>query len=68
MVFFSIMKVRYEVKPRYKENHKSGGRIALGMQNELFIGNLDAKRDWGHAKDYVEVMWKFFSMSRLKIG
>jgi GDPmannose 4,6-dehydratase len=33
-------------------------KIALDMQEELFIGNLDAKRDWGHAKDYVEVMWK----------
>lgn len=33
-------------------------KIALGMQDILYIGNLDAKRDWGHAKDYVEVMWK----------
>jgi GDPmannose 4,6-dehydratase len=32
-------------------------RIALGMQDSLFLGNLDAKRDWGHAKDYVEAMW-----------
>jgi GDPmannose 4,6-dehydratase len=32
-------------------------RIALGMQETLFLGNLDAKRDWGHAKDYVEAMW-----------
>lgn len=31
--------------------------IALGMQKRLYIGNLDAKRDWGHAKDYVEAMW-----------
>ena len=33
------------------------GRIKQGMQKELFLGNLDAKRDWGHAKDYVEAMW-----------
>ena len=33
-------------------------RIAFGLQNELFIGNLDARRDWGHAKDYVDVMWR----------
>lgn len=33
-------------------------RIALGLQDELFLGNLDAKRDWGHAKDYVEGMWR----------
>jgi GDPmannose 4,6-dehydratase len=32
-------------------------RIALGLQDELYLGNLDAKRDWGHAKDYVEAMW-----------
>ena len=32
-------------------------RIALGLQQQLFLGNLDAKRDWGHAKDYVEAMW-----------
>jgi GDPmannose 4,6-dehydratase len=32
-------------------------KIALGMQSVLHLGNLDAKRDWGHAKDYVEAMW-----------
>jgi GDPmannose 4,6-dehydratase len=32
-------------------------RIKLGMQAKVFLGNLDAKRDWGHAKDYVEGMW-----------
>jgi len=32
-------------------------QIALGMQETLFLGNLDAQRDWGHAKDYVEAMW-----------
>lgn len=32
-------------------------KIALGMQEKLYMGNLDAKRDWGHAKDYVEAMW-----------
>ena len=32
-------------------------KIALGLQDKLYLGNLDAKRDWGHAKDYVEVMW-----------
>jgi GDPmannose 4,6-dehydratase len=33
-------------------------KIALGLQKQLFMGNLDAKRDWGHAKDYVEGMWR----------
>lgn len=32
-------------------------RIALGLQKTLFMGNLDAQRDWGHAKDYVQAMW-----------
>jgi GDPmannose 4,6-dehydratase len=32
-------------------------RIKLGLQNSLYLGNLDAKRDWGHAKDYVEMQW-----------
>ena len=32
-------------------------RISLGLQKELKLGNLDAKRDWGHAKDYIETMW-----------
>jgi GDPmannose 4,6-dehydratase len=32
--------------------------IALGKQDKLYIGNMDAKRDWGHAKDYVEAMWR----------
>jgi GDPmannose 4,6-dehydratase len=33
------------------------GRIKLGLQDKLYLGNLDAKRDWGHARDYVEAMW-----------
>ncbi|WP_339901975.1 GDP-mannose 4,6-dehydratase [uncultured Cyclobacterium sp.] len=33
-------------------------KIALGFQDKLFMGNLDAKRDWGHAKDYVDAMWR----------
>lgn len=32
-------------------------RIALGLQDKIYMGNLDAQRDWGHAKDYVEAMW-----------
>ena len=33
-------------------------KIKLGKQKKLYLGNLDAKRDWGHARDYVEAMWK----------
>lgn len=36
---------------------RAAARIALGLQDKLYLGNLDAKRDWGHAKDYVRMMW-----------
>ena len=36
---------------------RAATRIKLGLQNELYLGNLEAKRDWGYAKDYVEAMW-----------
>ncbi len=37
-------------------------RIALGLQDCIYMGNIDAKRDWGHAKDYVEAMWKMLQV------
>jgi GDPmannose 4,6-dehydratase len=36
---------------------RAASKIALGLQDKLYLGNLDAKRDWGHAKDYVRMMW-----------
>jgi GDPmannose 4,6-dehydratase len=36
---------------------RAAARIALGLQDKMYLGNLDAKRDWGHAKDYVCMMW-----------
>lgn len=36
---------------------RAAARIALGLQDKLFLGNLDALRDWGHARDYVRMMW-----------
>ena len=36
---------------------RAAARIILGLQDMLYLGNLDAKRDWGHAKDYVRAMW-----------
>lgn len=36
---------------------RAATRIKLGLQDKLYLGNLDAKRDWGHAEDYVEAMW-----------
>lgn len=37
---------------------RAAAKIALGLQDKLYLGNLDAQRDWGHAKDYVEGMWR----------
>ena len=36
---------------------RAASKISLGLQDKLYLGNLDAKRDWGHAKDYVRMMW-----------
>ena len=36
---------------------RAAAKIALGLQDKFFLGNLDAQRDWGHAKDYVRMMW-----------
>ncbi|MFL6331951.1 MAG: GDP-mannose 4,6-dehydratase [Pyrinomonadaceae bacterium] len=36
---------------------RAATRIKLGLQDKLYLGNLDARRDWGHARDYVEAMW-----------
>jgi GDPmannose 4,6-dehydratase len=42
---------------------RAAARIAAGLETKLFLGNLDAKRDWGHAKDYVEGMWRMMQHS-----
>ena len=39
-------------------------KIKMGKQKKLFLGNLDSKRDWGHAKDYVEAMWKILQHNK----
>lgn len=39
-------------------------RIALGLQDKLYLGNLSAQRDWGHAKDYVEAMWSILQQEQ----
>ena len=43
---------------------RATAKIALGLQEKLFLGNLDAKRDWGHAKDYVECMWRILQQDK----
>ena len=39
-------------------------RIALGLEDKVYLGNMDAQRDWGHAKDYVEAMWLMLQMDK----
>ena len=43
---------------------RAAARIRLGLQNELYLGNLDARRDWGFAGDYVEAMWLMLQAER----
>jgi GDPmannose 4,6-dehydratase len=43
---------------------RAAARIKLGMQGKLYMGNLDAKRDWGFAGDYVEAMWKMLQAEK----
>ena len=42
---------------------RAAARIYLGLEKKLYLGNLDAKRDWGHARDYVEGMWRIMNHS-----
>jgi GDPmannose 4,6-dehydratase len=43
---------------------RATAKIALGLQSKMYLGNLDAKRDWGHAQDYVELMWKILQYEK----
>lgn len=43
---------------------RATAKICLGLQDRVYLGNLDAKRDWGHAKDYVELMWKILQYDK----
>ena len=43
---------------------RAAGRIKVGLQKELYLGNLDAKRDWGYAPDFVEAMWLMLQQDR----
>ncbi|MDQ3534174.1 MAG: GDP-mannose 4,6-dehydratase [Bacteroidota bacterium] len=43
---------------------RAAARIALGLQDKTFLGNLDAKRDWGHARDYVKGMWMMLQQEK----
>ena len=43
---------------------RAASKIKLGLQEKLYLGNLDAQRDWGHAKDYVEGMWQMLQYEK----
>lgn len=43
---------------------RAAARIKVGLQDKIYLGNLDAKRDWGYAKEYVEVMWLMLQQDR----
>ena len=43
---------------------RAAAKISMGLDNILYLGNLDSKRDWGHAKDYVELMWKILQYEK----
>jgi GDPmannose 4,6-dehydratase len=47
-----------------KKITKAAARIKLGLQDKLFLGNLDARRDWGYAGDYVEAIWLMLQQER----
>ncbi|MEJ7663700.1 MAG: GDP-mannose 4,6-dehydratase [Hymenobacter sp.] len=58
---------RYSLQPRESatrrnfrdpQDYSGVARISLGLQGKIFLGNIDSKRDWGHAQDYVEAMWR----------
>lgn len=43
---------------------RAAARISLGLQEKLYLGNFDAQRDWGHARDYVEAMWRMLQLDK----
>src|SRR5881227_2608391 len=43
---------------------RAAGRIKFGLQDRLYLGNLDARRDWGYAKDYVDAMWRMLQQDQ----
>jgi len=57
-VSYSTMRVRRGRTFVTRKISRAVAEIKLGKQSCLYLGNLDAKRDWGHAKDYVEGMWR----------
>ena len=67
MVFYLIMKVQEEEKLCNQKNYKIFSKKKLGSKEILYLGNLNAKRDWGHAKDYTEMQWRILQQKNLMI-
>ena len=57
MVFYLTMNSRRGETFVTRKITRAVARISLGLQDNFYLGNLDSKRDWGHAKDYVRMMW-----------
>ena len=64
MEFYLIMKANSGETFVTKKIIQGLVRIKKGYQNKLFLGNLYSKRDWGHARDYVEAMWKMLQQKK----
>src|SRR6185503_2202751 len=50
-----------------RKTTRAVARIVKGLQDCLYLGNLDAKRDWGHARDYVEAMWLMLNKAQTPV-
>ena len=64
MVFYSITKAQEEVKLLLQEKSQDFWQRKLGSKDILYLGNLNAKRDWGHAKDYTEMQWRILQQKK----
>ena len=58
------MKVLEEERLLLLENNQGLSQIDQGLSKFLYLGNIDAVRDWGHAKDYVEIQWKILQQEK----
>ena len=65
-ILFNHESPRKDEKFVLKKIAKSVARIKFGLQKDLQLGNMDAKSDWGHAKDHVEAMWLMLNQKKPK--
>ena len=67
MEFCLIMNLLEEETFVSRKISRGLSRVMLGLDDFLYLGNLNAKRDWGHAKDYVEMQWLMLQQENQKI-